>query len=105
VIDGFQQSNVANQTEMKELRQKLRDIYKEYDIVVSENYSLKATVKKLKDQKSESPAHTDSSLSLESNPESTINSNRANLRLYEDTRLLNANSLEDTSEIDLAQVM
>jgi GTPase involved in cell partitioning and DNA repair len=104
VIDGFQQSNVANQTEMKDLRQKLRDIYKEYDIVVSENYSLKATVKKLKDQKSEGTAHADNSpLTYENDPEP--NSNRSNLRLYEDTRLLNANSLEDTSEIDLAQVM
>jgi Mg2+ and Co2+ transporter CorA len=107
VIDGFQQSNAANQSEAKELRQKLKDIYKEYDIVVSENYSLKATVKKLKDHKSDGTDSTVSSAITENSSEfaSNNNNNRNNLRLYEDTRLLNSNSLEDTSEIDLAQVM
>lgn len=105
VIDGFQQNNAANQSEVKELRQKLRDIHKEYDIVVSENYTLKATVKKLKDQKSDGSDHSDSSITTVNNPEFAKSSGRGNLRLYEDTRLLNANSLEDTSEIDLAQVL
>lgn len=105
VIDAFQQSNTVNQNEVKELRQKLRDIYKEYDIVISENYSLKATVKKLKDHKSDDVALTDSPMISEDNPAFSINTTKGNLRLYEDTRLLNMNSLEDTSEIDLAQAL
>jgi Mg2+ and Co2+ transporter CorA len=104
IIDGFQQSNAANQSEVNELRQKLRDIHKEYDIVVSENYSLKATVKKLKSKSSDPQNSSVSSMITEESPELTQNS-KSNLRLYEDTRLLNSNSLEDTSEIDLAQVM
>jgi uncharacterized coiled-coil protein SlyX len=105
VIDAFQQSNTVNQNEVKELRQKLRDIYKEYDIVISENYSLKATVKKLKDHKSDDVTLTDSPMISEENSAFSINATKGNLRLYEDTRLLNMNSLEDTSEIDLAQAL
>lgn len=104
VIDGFQQSNAANQSEVNELRQKLREIHKEYDIVVSENYSLKATVKKLKDKNSESQNVSVSPMITVESPDPAGNSKNS-LRLYEDTRLLNSNSLEDTSEIDLAQVM
>ncbi|MBN1602578.1 MAG: hypothetical protein JW915_13300 [Chitinispirillaceae bacterium] len=104
VIDGFQQSNAANQSEVNELQQKLRDIHKEYDIVVSENYSLKATVKKLKGKNSDSQNTPVSSMIAGESTDLAVHSKNS-LRLYEDNHLLNSNSLEDTSEIDLAQVM
>jgi septal ring factor EnvC (AmiA/AmiB activator) len=109
IIEGFQQKNNANQNEVNELRVKLRELYKEYDIIVSENYTLRAKMKKLQGQKLSESETGDSVTEITQLDELQSLSNNQNsiakstLRLYEDTRLLNMNSLEDTSEIDLAQ--
>jgi len=47
VIENFQQENSAYNGEIDNLKKKLREMHKEYDIVVSENYSLRAKFKTL----------------------------------------------------------
>ena len=92
MIEQFQKENNSYNSEINELRKKLRELHKEYDIVLSENYSLRAKVKKLVND-SDQPA------------KERIDEDKAgkvNMKLYDDTRLLNVSTLEDTSEIDLS---
>ena len=42
VIEKFQEENSTYNSEIDNLKKKLREMHKEYDIVVSENYSLRA---------------------------------------------------------------
>jgi archaellum component FlaC len=85
-------------SEIDQLKDKLRDLYKEYDIVVSENYTLKAKVKKLSIDGHE--GHSENTMSSPSQTR-TSSGNKVNLKLYEDTRTYN---LEHTSEIDMADL-
>lgn len=100
VIDNFQKGKGEYDSQVQDLKDKLRELYREYDIVLSENYTLKAKVKKLTEQKYNNFTgnETVSSQSI------SQRSAKANLKLYEDTRLLNLMSLDDTAEIDLSQI-
>lgn len=100
VIDRFKRENTDYNVEINELKDKLRELYKEYDIVLSENYSLRAKMKKMLEQKN--PEEQNSSelpvvpiLSEEQELEINTKSGKVNLKLYEDTRLLNITSLQD----------
>lgn len=104
LIDRFQKENSARDEEINDLKNKLRDLYKEYDIVLSENYSLKAKIKKLTGAKTESLPATESSVMVLPSSSRDDNKTNPNLRLYDDTRLLNLTALDDTSEIDLSEV-
>lgn len=106
-IERFSKDSSANGGEINQLKKKLRELYKEYDIVLSENYSLRARVKKLQGSEKETAdiQNTDaagvfrnsSSLPL---PAPSL-AKKLDMNLYEDTRLLNLDSLDDTSEVDL----
>ena len=48
-IEQFHRDNTNYTGEISDLKNKLRELYKEYDIILSENYSLRAKVKKLLD--------------------------------------------------------
>jgi len=108
VLDRFKRENNECTSEINDLKDKLRDLYKEYDIVLSENYSLRAKMKKLLGSKT-----SDDSTLSNVNPDNEIeqiqnqndengkmdydmpSSGNVNLKLYEDTRLLNVTSLEN----------
>lgn len=107
-IERFSQDSSANSGEINQLKKKLRELYKEYDIVLSENYSLRARVKKMQGTEEETgntqnidtagtPRRNSSLLSL---PAQSL-AKKLDMNLYEDTRLLNLASLDDTSEINL----
>ena len=114
-IEQFHRDNTAYNGEINDLKNRLRELYKEYDIVLSENYSLRAKVKKLQDRQDEEPAEipvrdVTSGESAPSEapppyppPPSPISS-KVDMKLYEDTRTLNLALLDDTSEIDLADL-
>jgi chromosome segregation ATPase len=106
VIDRFKRENVEYNSEIKDLKDKLRELYKEYDIVLSENYSLRAKVKKMIEDKT-----------VENKGGNTINNElpplpkniekferkgaaKVNLKLYEDTRLLNVDALNDLTDVN-----
>ena len=107
-IERFQVDNSASNTEVNELKSKLRELYKEYDIVLSENYSLRAKVKKLLQNKKPETEEEIRPPVVPGNPPSpppkNIAAPKVNLKLYEDTRLLNLTALDDTSEIDLSEL-
>lgn len=100
-IEKFQKENTESNAEVNELKIKLRELYKEHDIVLSENYSLRAKVKKLMDGKLDSPETSEKELHTEHDPDDSKAG--PNLKLYEDTRLLNLIALDDTTELDFSE--
>ncbi len=100
--------------ELNVLKEKLRELQKEYDIVISENYALRARVQSLLKQ--------GQPLDVENSPvgrtgalDSAGSQNRKNSNgkqraatgtelLYDDTRTFKAWNLEDTSEYNIADL-
>ncbi|MCW8965231.1 MAG: hypothetical protein OQK82_00880 [Candidatus Pacearchaeota archaeon] len=118
-IEQFHKENSSYSGEINELKGKLRELYKEYDIVLSENYLLRAKVKKLQgtegfgeqgeseevaieDIKPSSPPPVITTHGTES--ESMLSS-KVDMKLYEDTRALNLALLDDTSAIDITDLV
>jgi regulator of replication initiation timing len=108
VIEQFQTENNSCSDEMEKLRSKLRDLHKEYDIVISENYSLRAKVKSLQKKVESAPV-----VPVENRnpvppaspfiPQAKEHS-EMNMNLYEDTRLFKSSTLDDTREYDISEV-
>ena len=108
-IEQFHRDNSNYNGEIKDLKGKLRELYKEYDIVLSENYSLRAKVKKLQDRQEDevaelpvTPPSPEPVRDVLPPPPVTPPplSAKVDMKLYEDTRTLNLSQLDDTSEYD-----
>ena len=61
-IEQFHRDNTSYTGEINDLKHKLRELYKEYDIILSENYSLRAKVKKLQDSREETNEEQEASI-------------------------------------------
>jgi len=105
IIEQFQAGAGVGNVELENMRSKLRDLHKEYDIVISENYSLRAKVKSMqkKNDTAEMPVEKAEPVTP---PVSYPAREHAemNMNLYEDTRLYKSSTLDDTKEIDLAEL-
>jgi hypothetical protein len=100
MIGRFQKENTTSSGEINELKAKLRELYKEYDIVLSENYSLRAKVKKLMEQDG-STKQGDEPLPRKPLP---AKPSKTSLNLLEDTKLLSTSGLDDTKELDISDI-
>jgi len=106
VIGKYQTDNSTYNEEIEKLRSKLRDLHKEYDIVISENYSLRAKVKSLQ-KKAEQPDRENNhsvNNAAEAQPAPGREHSEMNMNLYEDTRLFKSSTLDDTREFDFADL-
>ncbi|HUI93638.1 MAG TPA: hypothetical protein VLX68_15430 [Chitinivibrionales bacterium] len=106
VIEKIQEENVTNNDQIEKLQTKLRELHKEYDIVISENYSLRAKVKSLQKKLETAPALPGmADAAAEAVPSSQAASGKEhvemNMNLYEDTRLFNS---DDGSEIEISDL-
>lgn len=106
-IEQFHRDNTGYTGEINDLKNKLRELYKEYDIILSENYSLRAKVKKLLNAQEEIKGDREEQAasaqpSAQSSPSEPRFSSKVDMKLYEDTRMLNLALFDDTSEIDLS---
>lgn len=120
VVSRFTEENDFYKKELGALKSKLREIQKEYDIVLSENYSLRARVHKLKDNLDQQefkasgspnndPAATDAFDSLPAGEFAaasapTESSGAVNRSLYEDTRLLAITQTDDGAQVDVVDL-
>ncbi len=88
-IDRFVDNGHARSEDAAELKRNLAELHREYDVILSENYSLRSRLRKLlseeNDQKKESQG-------------------KKSLRLFEDTRFLNPSNFDDTAEIDISKM-
>jgi regulator of replication initiation timing len=106
VIGKYQTENTTYNEETEKLRSKLRELHKEYDIVISENYSLRAKVKSL--QKREESGSLENGRSKDSpataQAPAVHEHSEMNMNLYEDTRLFKTSTLDDTREFDIGDL-
>jgi septal ring factor EnvC (AmiA/AmiB activator) len=105
IIDRFKQQNTDSNEEIGDLKDKLRELYKEYDIVLSENFSLRAKMKKMMVEDSNEDDNSSNNAIISGNKENK--SSRVNLKLYEDTRVFNVtefNSIENINDQDMKSV-
>lgn len=109
VIEKFQEENVSYNDQIEKLQAKLRELHKEYDIVISENYSLRAKVKSLQKKIETGTAAPD----MVDAPADALPSQQAmsgkehvemNMNLYEDTRLFKNSGLDDASEFEISDL-
>ena len=109
VIEKFQEENVSYNDQIEKLQAKLRELHKEYDIVISENYSLRAKVKSLQKKievGTAGPAMVDAAADALSSKSSMSGREHVemNMNLYEDTRLFKASGLDDASEFEISDL-
>lgn len=103
LIEEFRKDATARVTEINDLKRKLSELHKEYDLVLSENYSLRAKVKilskKLDLQKQVIPAYSPAldPTDIRHNARSEQHEAILNMRLYDDTRVMSALSPDDIS--------
>jgi|WetSurMetagenome_2_1015567.scaffolds.fasta_scaffold00025_63 septal ring factor EnvC (AmiA/AmiB activator) len=102
VIEKFQAENTSCADEIEKLNSQLRELHKEYDIVISENFSLRAKVKSLQRKLDDAPLafdispHASSSAPVPSAEEAM----EMNMNLYDDTRLFNPSALLDDTKLN-----
>jgi septal ring factor EnvC (AmiA/AmiB activator) len=106
VIEKFQEENSSSSNEIQKLNAKLRELHKEYDIVISENYSLRAKVKSLQKKVEAGPtapymADAGANGAAAQNASYGREHVEMNMNLYEDTRLFKSSALDDTNEFDV----
>jgi cell division septum initiation protein DivIVA len=112
VIEKFQQENSSYNGEIDNLKKKLREMHKEYDIVVSQNYSLRAKFNALS-KKPEAEAVAGQT-TRHSEPEAYISMQTSqpkpgyemNMSLFDETKVMSVlSNLDDTREIDISEFM
>lgn len=105
IIDRFKQQNTDSTQEISDLKDKLRELYKEYDIVLSENFSLRAKMKKVTGEDTAKDDNNSNVAIISGNRDNK--SSKVNLKLYEDTRVFNVsdlNALENISDQNMKSV-
>lgn len=111
IIENFQGKDVKLEHELNDLKKKLKELQHEYDITISENYSLRAYLKKIKKGSGDI---ADSSLQpsfqndFSQNISDTVRNNKVlNVEIFDDTRLIDPSKpsyLDDTAEINLSEL-
>jgi hypothetical protein len=102
-------TDTAHDTKLVELKEKLNELQREYDIVISENYSLRARVKKLADEQAVHRAAEKAAATTadsvhgpgEDGEKPALLDTR---QLYDDTRMYRKTDLGDSSEIQLSEL-
>ncbi len=102
-IENFQGKDVTLENEFKDLKMKLQELQKEYDITISENYSMRARLKKLDQAKQEAVPES----KMMDDTDTIERSKVLNMKIFEDTRMIDPDkpaNLDDTSEINLSEL-
>ncbi|MFW5775081.1 MAG: hypothetical protein ACOCW2_02230 [Chitinivibrionales bacterium] len=88
--------------QLTELKEKLIELQREYDMVMSENYSLRARVKKLARTDEEKPGEQNPSFHVV--PGNASKKKLSTMALYDDTRIMRASDLDDTAEYHISDL-
>ncbi|MBD3345441.1 MAG: hypothetical protein GF401_10305 [Chitinivibrionales bacterium] len=108
IIEGVQGVNINYTNEVNKLKNRLRELQKEYDIVLSENYSLRARIKKLSERLGEKPPEIAQEFHIHESdsglPTKTSSENGRCSALLDDTQILQKINLDDTTEINISEL-
>jgi hypothetical protein len=109
VIETFKGKDDTITGELNTLKSKLHELQQEYDIVISENYSLKARVNKIVRERQGGPASPEPEppaplppppVAAPKEPPRFVDF----AKLYGDTRAFNTSDLDDTSEVNIVDL-
>lgn len=107
VIENYAGKDEAYVAQLNGLKKKLLQLQHEYDILLSENYSLRARIASLTEKTGE-PDNARNAESERRHPHEdtdTLEAERLHhMRLYDDTRTFRSSDLSDTSEINLSEL-
>ncbi len=95
-IETITGKDVGYSHQLSNLKQKLIELQREYDMVISENYSLRARVKKLSQN---NPDDQYASFQVVPGNAAKKANNKA---LYEDTRIMQASDLHSTDDYEIS---
>lgn len=111
IIENFQGNDANIAQEQLILKNKLQELQHEYDIIISENYSLRARLKKIEQEHgihlrsdSSTPAMNTATKEI---TEELKNGKVVKLKIYNKPRILNSSKpsyLDDTSEINMSEI-
>jgi chromosome segregation ATPase len=112
VIEKFKEENSTYNEEIDMLKKNLRELHKEHDIVVSENYSLRAKynnlAKKTTPEAGLAPnigfKETETEASLQKRPSQPKPPWDMGISVLDETKTFSTNILEDTSVIDISDL-
>ena len=110
MIENFQGKDDILEDGLNDLKEKLKELQKEYDITISENYSLRARLNKVEKERGKVKNSRSSTSSGSDIPEDTDTievSKVLNMKIYEEDRKLDPtkpSELDDTSEINLSEL-
>ncbi|MBD3391254.1 MAG: hypothetical protein GF418_04285 [Chitinivibrionales bacterium] len=108
IIEGFRGKDVGHDGDLVELKEKLRELQKEYDIVISENYSLRARVKQLSERQrsagSMPAAHQEPRDEILGPGQERERAKPVNMQLYDDTRMFRVSDITGASEVNLSEL-
>lgn len=117
VIEKFNRENNTYNIEIDRLKNQLRELHKEYDIVVSENFSLRAKYDSLLKRfgaESELTLQPPHMLNFsESEPRraapllttETKSDREFTVNIFDETRIFTSSNLDDTKEYDISDLM
>lgn len=110
MIENFQGKDDILEDGLNDLKEKLKELQKEYDITISENYSLRARLNKAEKEsgkKINSRSGTSSRSDISEDTDTIEVSKVLNMKIYEEDRKLDPtkpSELDDTSEINLSEL-
>ena len=109
MIENFQGKDDILEDGLNDLKEKLKELQKEYDITISENYSLRARLNKAEKERGKkinSRSGTSSRSDISEDTDTIEVSKVLNMKIYEEDRKLDPtkpSELDDTSEINLSE--
>lgn len=112
IIETFKGKDTNLENELNTLKDKLRELQQEYDIVISENYSMRARIKKFFEEKSVKEENVSSAQSAKSTGDGFVQDAFAiqkektekKINLYDDTKAFEINELGGGSEIHISEI-
>ncbi len=110
MIENFQGKDDILEDGLNDLKEKLKELQKEYDITISENYSLRARLNKAEKERGKkinSRSGTSSRSDISEDTDTIEVSKVLNMKIYEEDRKLDPtkpSELDDTSEINLSEL-
>jgi chromosome segregation ATPase len=105
IIERFQGTNSQYTEDVDRMKSRLRELQKEYDILLSENYSLRAKVRKLNEQIDERAAGRQDDPAPSRDPSEDERREVQRKNLLGDTEVIYGPVFDDTREIDITGLL
>ncbi len=109
IIENYKGKDSTFAQEFNELKHKLRELQQEYDLIISENYTLRARLNKIEQKSSIDNTINDSEKdnTYQSDTDIIGQNKFLNLEIFNNSRVIDSSKpsdLDDTSEINISEI-